>query len=44
MDKKPKKQRQSNYEKKLKVKGSFLDLVKLSVKDEKKKDKDKEDK
>lgn len=44
MTKKPKKERQPNYEKKLIVRGSFLDLVKLSVKDEKKKEKDKEDK
>lgn len=44
MDKKTKKERQPKYEPKLKVKGTFLDLVKLSVKDEKKKEKDKEDK
>jgi hypothetical protein len=39
MYKKPKKERQPKYEPKLKVKGTFLDLVKLSIKDEKKKEK-----
>lgn len=36
---KPKKQRPENYDPKLKVKGSFLDVMKAAVKDAKSKDK-----
>ena len=36
---KPKKERQPNYEKKLAVKGSFVDLVKVAVKVDKPKKK-----
>ncbi len=37
----PKKERSQSYEDKLKVKGSFLDLMKAAVKDAKSKDKKK---